>query len=121
MLTRPPLPLPLTDRSTDGEYAAGHAPGATLAAVWVAGPAGMAPNPTFVATVQAQYPAKDTPLMVVRACARTCAAWHHPPAPHGRAITCHMGHPRCAPLLRGVWVCQCGAFKALGPPDGLTD
>lgn len=51
--------------STDAEFAAGHVPGATHAAVWVAGPGGMTPNAAFVQQVEALLPNKDTLLMVV--------------------------------------------------------
>jgi rhodanese-related sulfurtransferase len=51
------------DVRTEGEYAAGHPAGAQNVPVMLAGPGGMAPNPDFLAVVQAIYP-KDKRIVV---------------------------------------------------------
>ncbi len=51
------------DVRSEPEYAAGHPTGAQNVPLMHAGPAGMAPNPDFLAVVQAVYP-KDAKLVV---------------------------------------------------------
>jgi rhodanese-related sulfurtransferase len=51
------------DVRTEPEYAAGHPAGAQNVPVMLAGPGGMAPNPDFLAVVEAAYP-KDARLVV---------------------------------------------------------
>jgi rhodanese-related sulfurtransferase len=51
------------DVRSEQEYAAGHPTGAQNVPLMHAGPAGMSPNPEFLAVVQAIYP-KDAKLVV---------------------------------------------------------
>ena len=51
------------DVRSEPEFAAGHPTGAQNVPLMHAGPAGMAPNPDFLAVVQAVYP-KDAKLVV---------------------------------------------------------
>ena len=51
------------DVRSEQEYAAGHPVGSQNVPLMHAGPAGMAPNPDFLAVVQAVYP-EDTRLVV---------------------------------------------------------
>ena len=52
------------DVRTPEEYNAGHVNGAVLIPAFDRGPSGMAPNPEVVAAVKAQFPEKDTTLVV---------------------------------------------------------
>eukprot|EP00884_Botryococcus_braunii_P008731 jgi/Botrbrau1/1785/Bobra.0217s0040.1 len=52
------------DVRTEGEFVAGHVPGAINVPFMLSGPGGMTPNPKFLEDVEAALPDKDTPILV---------------------------------------------------------
>ena len=56
---------PYLDVRTEGEFAAGHPPGAVNIPAFNAGPMGMQPNPDFMAEVEKVFTDKDADILVV--------------------------------------------------------
>ena len=62
------------DVRTEAEFAAGHAEGAVNVPVAIAGPGGMQPNPDFLPTMQANFPADAKLVLACKVGGRSARA-----------------------------------------------